>query len=108
MKSKTTLAAIGTAFIVIGLLIFIRIFTIPVIGLMGHEYESIVSETEPHIVLYTTFDDDFSYSDKGRFAGIIKGAYGNYAAYYVKGDKAQEYLYADGRFYRKADSSPFH
>ena len=97
----------GVIALLIGVMIFAVIKSIPVIGLMGHEYQSIVSEDEPHTVLYVTFDDDFNVSDKGRFAGIVKGRYDNYIAYYVKGDEQQEYLYADSRFYKKTNSNPF-
>lgn len=74
---------------------------------MAYEYEGIVSKDEPQTLLYVTFDDDFDVSDKGKFAGIVKGAYDNYFAYYVKGDNSKEYLYADGRFYKRADGNPF-
>ena len=107
MKAKNKLIAVDEKFLVIGVLIFILIKSIPVIGFMGPEYESIVSKEEPHTVLYVTFDDDFNVSDKGRFAGIVKGRYGNFIAYYVKGDKSHEYLYADSRFYKKVDENPF-
>lgn len=82
-------------------LIILSAINIPVIGLMAHENRSIVSADEPHTVLYVSFDDDFNVSDKGRFAGIVKGAYHNYIAYYVKGDAAHEYLYVDSCFYKK-------
>ncbi len=82
-------------------LIILFAINIPVIGLMAHENRSIVSADETHTVLYVSFDDDFNVSDKGRFAGIVKGAYHDYIAYYVKGDTSYEYLYVDSCFYKK-------
>ena len=103
MKAKNKLAVVGIVFLIIGVLIFIPIKSIPVIGHMAHENRSIVSADEPHTILYTSFDDDFDVSDKGQFAGIVEGAYHNYIAYYVKGDTEHQYLYVDSCFYKKAN-----
>ena len=107
MKAKKKLPVVGIVLLVIGVLIFILLKSIPVIGYMAHENRSIVSVDEPHTILYAAFDDDFDVSDKGRFAGIVEGAYHNYIAYYVKGDAEHQYLYVDSCFYKKADSNPF-
>ena len=105
MKRKIIiLLSASMALIVLMILFIIRI---PVIGSLAHENRIVVTTDEPLLVIYETCDNDFNVSDKGAFAGICLGNRRKYIAYYVKGDASHEYLYVDGRFFRKVAPHPF-
>lgn len=58
-------------------------------------------------VLYVQRDNDYSSGDRGMFAGIVTRGDAKYWAFYVRGDRAREWLYVAawgrGAFYQKVN-----
>ena len=74
------------------------------IGSLAAEDREIRKDGE---VLYVQRDSDYSAGDRGMFAGIVTRGDSKYWAFYVRGDRAREWLYVAawgrGAFYQRVN-----
>ena len=74
------------------------------IGSLAAEDREIRKDGE---VLYVQRDNDYSSGDRGMFAGIVTRGESTYWAFYVRGDRAREWLYVAawgrGAFYQRVN-----